>query len=188
LYETNHSAYGSLIICNRKQGHYNDWRICEMMNLNEIHYNPTNSTMWFVQKIFPNLIHCLFFLYIYIKKINGLFLSNIALSFDGFSPISWHCGSVFSCLYSLTVFRISNFAAWASWKRHNLSKCASCASKLTPLVHMNSDYICRVFVACKINMIPIVFLTNEAFYKLLSLKSIFVPTIYMHNICGNCSY
>jgi hypothetical protein len=26
--------------CNRKQGQYSDRRICEMMTLNEIHYNP----------------------------------------------------------------------------------------------------------------------------------------------------
>ena len=44
LYETNHSAYGPVIICNRKQGHYNDRRICEMMTLNEIHYNLATST------------------------------------------------------------------------------------------------------------------------------------------------
>jgi hypothetical protein len=33
-----------VIICNRKQGHYNDRRICEMMTLNEIHCNPATST------------------------------------------------------------------------------------------------------------------------------------------------
>ena len=33
-----------VIICNRKQGHYNDRRICEMMTLNEIHYNLATST------------------------------------------------------------------------------------------------------------------------------------------------
>jgi hypothetical protein len=37
---TNHSAYVPLIICNCIQGHYSDRRICEMMTLNEIHYNP----------------------------------------------------------------------------------------------------------------------------------------------------
>jgi hypothetical protein len=31
-------------ICNRKQGHYNDRRISEMMTLNEIHYNLATST------------------------------------------------------------------------------------------------------------------------------------------------
>jgi hypothetical protein len=31
-------------ICNRKQGHYNDRRIFEMMPLNEIHYNSAAST------------------------------------------------------------------------------------------------------------------------------------------------
>jgi hypothetical protein len=36
LYETNHPAYGPVAICNRKQGHYSDRRICEMMILNEI--------------------------------------------------------------------------------------------------------------------------------------------------------
>jgi hypothetical protein len=44
LYETNHSAYGPVIICNCKQGHYNDRRTCEMMTSNEIHYNPATST------------------------------------------------------------------------------------------------------------------------------------------------
>ena len=28
------------IICNRKQGHYSDCRICEMMTLDEIRYKP----------------------------------------------------------------------------------------------------------------------------------------------------
>jgi hypothetical protein len=39
-YETNHPAYGPVIICNRKQGHYCDRRICEMMTLNEIRSKP----------------------------------------------------------------------------------------------------------------------------------------------------
>jgi hypothetical protein len=39
LYETNNPAYGPVVICNRKQGHYSDRRICEMVILNEIHYN-----------------------------------------------------------------------------------------------------------------------------------------------------
>jgi hypothetical protein len=30
-YETNYSAHGPVIICNRKQSHYSDRRICEMM-------------------------------------------------------------------------------------------------------------------------------------------------------------
>jgi hypothetical protein len=38
------STYELVIICNRKQGHYSDHRICEMMTLNEIHYNPATST------------------------------------------------------------------------------------------------------------------------------------------------
>ena len=42
LYETNHSAYVPVIICNRKQGHYNDCRICEMI-LNDINYNLATS-------------------------------------------------------------------------------------------------------------------------------------------------
>jgi hypothetical protein len=42
-YETNHSAYGSVGIRNRKQGHYSDRRICEMIMLNEIRYNPAKS-------------------------------------------------------------------------------------------------------------------------------------------------
>jgi hypothetical protein len=46
-YETNHSTYGPVIhvICNRKQGHYSDRRICEMMTLNEIRYNPATSNV-----------------------------------------------------------------------------------------------------------------------------------------------
>ena len=32
-----------MIICNRKQGHYSDRRICEM-----IRYNPATSTFWLV--------------------------------------------------------------------------------------------------------------------------------------------
>jgi hypothetical protein len=44
LYETSHSAYVPVMICNRKQSHYNDRRICEMMTLNEIHYNLSTST------------------------------------------------------------------------------------------------------------------------------------------------
>jgi hypothetical protein len=43
-YETNHSAYEPVIIRNSKQGHYSDRRICEMITLNEIHYNPAKST------------------------------------------------------------------------------------------------------------------------------------------------
>jgi hypothetical protein len=39
-YETNHSAYEPVIICNRKQAHCSDGRNCEMMTLNDIHYNP----------------------------------------------------------------------------------------------------------------------------------------------------
>jgi hypothetical protein len=31
-YETNHSAYGPVIICNRKQGHYRDCIICEVID------------------------------------------------------------------------------------------------------------------------------------------------------------
>jgi hypothetical protein len=34
------------MIYNRKQGHYNDRRICEMMTLNEIHYNLTTSNFF----------------------------------------------------------------------------------------------------------------------------------------------
>ena len=36
--------YSIYIICNRKQGHYSDRTICEMMTLNEIRYNPETST------------------------------------------------------------------------------------------------------------------------------------------------
>jgi hypothetical protein len=44
-YKTNHSAYGLVIICNRKQGYYSDHRICEMMTLNEIYYNLSTSNL-----------------------------------------------------------------------------------------------------------------------------------------------
>jgi hypothetical protein len=44
LYETNHSAYGPMIIYNNKQGHYSDHRICKMMVLNEINHNIATST------------------------------------------------------------------------------------------------------------------------------------------------
>ena len=37
-----------MIICNRKQGQYSDRRICEMMTLNEIRYNPASSIFWLV--------------------------------------------------------------------------------------------------------------------------------------------
>ena len=47
-YETNQSTYDLVIICNRKQGHYSDRRICEMMTLNEIRYNPAASTFLLV--------------------------------------------------------------------------------------------------------------------------------------------
>jgi hypothetical protein len=43
-YETNHPAYGPIIICNEEQGHYSDRRIYEVMTLNEIRYNPATST------------------------------------------------------------------------------------------------------------------------------------------------
>jgi hypothetical protein len=43
-YETNHSAYGPVVTCNRKQGHYSDSRIGEKMALNENHCNPATST------------------------------------------------------------------------------------------------------------------------------------------------
>ena len=37
-----------MIICNRKQGHYSDRRICEIMTLNEIRYILASSTFWLV--------------------------------------------------------------------------------------------------------------------------------------------
>ena len=46
MYETNQSTYDLAIICNRKHGHYSDRRICEMMTLNEIRYNP--ASFWLV--------------------------------------------------------------------------------------------------------------------------------------------
>ena len=55
-YETNQSTYLLVIICNRKQGHYSDRRICEMMTLNEIRYNPVTSTFWLIVDIIP-LLH-----------------------------------------------------------------------------------------------------------------------------------
>jgi hypothetical protein len=30
-YETNHPAYGPVAMCNRKQGHYSNCRVCEVM-------------------------------------------------------------------------------------------------------------------------------------------------------------
>jgi hypothetical protein len=42
-YEANHSAYKSVIICNRKQGHHSDRGIYEMITLNEIHFHPATS-------------------------------------------------------------------------------------------------------------------------------------------------
>jgi hypothetical protein len=36
------------MICNRKQGHYNDCRICEMITLNKIHYNTATSIFFSV--------------------------------------------------------------------------------------------------------------------------------------------
>ena len=42
------SQHDLVIICNRKQGHYSDRRICEMMTLNEIRYNPAASTFLLV--------------------------------------------------------------------------------------------------------------------------------------------
>jgi hypothetical protein len=41
-YEMNHSAYVPVVICYRKQGHYSNRRICEMVILDEFHYNPAN--------------------------------------------------------------------------------------------------------------------------------------------------
>jgi hypothetical protein len=45
-YEINHSAYRSVIICNCKQGHHSECRICDMITLNEIRYNPAISTFF----------------------------------------------------------------------------------------------------------------------------------------------
>jgi hypothetical protein len=45
-WETNHSAYGPVIMCNRKQGYYSDCRIRKMMTLNNIHYNSATSTFF----------------------------------------------------------------------------------------------------------------------------------------------
>jgi hypothetical protein len=48
LYGTSPSAYVPVIFCNRKQGHYNNRRLCKMMTLNEIHYNPATSIFLYV--------------------------------------------------------------------------------------------------------------------------------------------
>jgi hypothetical protein len=40
-----HRMDAPVIICNRKQGHYSVI-ICEMMNVNEIRYNPATSTFF----------------------------------------------------------------------------------------------------------------------------------------------
>jgi hypothetical protein len=41
-------AYGPVKICNHKQGHYSERRICEKMTLNEIRYNSATSTILLV--------------------------------------------------------------------------------------------------------------------------------------------
>jgi hypothetical protein len=41
-----HSAYGTVIMYNHKQGHYRDRRICKMMTFNEIRYHPATSTFF----------------------------------------------------------------------------------------------------------------------------------------------
>ena len=56
-YETNQSTYDLVIICNRKQGHYSDHRICEIMTLNETRYNPATSTFWLVVGLALNSPH-----------------------------------------------------------------------------------------------------------------------------------
>jgi hypothetical protein len=43
LYETNHSANGPVIICNSKQGYYNDRKNYKMMALNEIRQLSSNA-------------------------------------------------------------------------------------------------------------------------------------------------
>jgi hypothetical protein len=43
-YDPTHSAYGPVLICNPKQGHYSDRRIWKMMTMNDIHYNPATTT------------------------------------------------------------------------------------------------------------------------------------------------
>jgi hypothetical protein len=45
-YGTNHSEYKPAIICNRRQRHYSDRNICEMIILNKIRYNPATSTFF----------------------------------------------------------------------------------------------------------------------------------------------
>ena len=46
-----------VIICNRKQGHYSDRRICKMVTLNEIRYNPATSTFLLVVGLALNNPH-----------------------------------------------------------------------------------------------------------------------------------
>ena len=43
--------------CNRKQGHYSDRRICEMMILNKICYNPATSTFLLVVGLALKRLH-----------------------------------------------------------------------------------------------------------------------------------
>jgi hypothetical protein len=43
-YETNHSVYGPVIICNCTKCSYSDHRNCEIMTLKRIYYNPVTST------------------------------------------------------------------------------------------------------------------------------------------------
>jgi hypothetical protein len=43
-YETSHSAYEPMIICNRKQYHYRYRRNYNIITFNEFHYNPATST------------------------------------------------------------------------------------------------------------------------------------------------
>jgi hypothetical protein len=47
-YEKKNSAYGPVIICNHKQGHHSDRKICEFMTLNENLYNPATPTFLLV--------------------------------------------------------------------------------------------------------------------------------------------
>jgi hypothetical protein len=55
-YETNHSVYWSVIICNCKHGH-SVRRICKMMTLKEIRYNPATSTFLLVVGLASKSFH-----------------------------------------------------------------------------------------------------------------------------------
>jgi hypothetical protein len=66
-----------VIICNRKQGHYNDGRICEIMILNEIHYNPATSTFLSVAGLALKSFHTQNMLYTHHKQTNVVYYCTV---------------------------------------------------------------------------------------------------------------